>query len=243
MYRSNYAPADTSPMLYIASHTWPDRWTGPGLKDGIIVYSNCDEVELFNDYQGESLGVRRRGAPGTHFRWDGVPVETNLLYAEGRVDGKVVASDLIQLHHLPRGPGWERLKAGAGDPLKPLPGRHYLYRVNAGGPDYTDRNGNTWMADHVYREGDSWGSRSWASAYPNLHPVFGSKRKVFDPVAGTRDDLLFQSFRYGRDQLSYQFKVPDGDYAIELFFIEPWYGTGGGLQCRHHRACTLCGPR
>ena len=230
MYRSNYAPADTEPMVYIASHTWPDRWTEPGRKDGIRVYSNADEVELFNDYKGGSLGTRARGEPGTHFRWDDVPVETNLLYAEARVGGETVATDLIKLHHLPRGPGWESLKKRAGNPTAPLEGRNYLFRVNAGGPDYTDTNGNVWQADNVYREGDSWGSRSWASAYPNLHPVFGSKRKIYDPVADTRDDLLFQSFRYGRDELDFVFHVPDGKYTVELYFVEPWYGTGGGLD-------------
>jgi hypothetical protein len=26
MYRANYAPKDKEPMVYIVSHTWPNRW-------------------------------------------------------------------------------------------------------------------------------------------------------------------------------------------------------------------------
>jgi hypothetical protein len=42
---------------------------------------------------------------------------------------------------------------------------------------------------------------------------------------------LFQTFRYGRDKLAFEFPVPDGEYTIELYFSEPWYGTGGSLDC------------
>jgi hypothetical protein len=42
---------------------------------------------------------------------------------------------------------------------------------------------------------------------------------------------LFQTFRYGRQQLRYEFPVADGDYLVELYFTEPWLGTGGGLDC------------
>jgi hypothetical protein len=33
------------------------------------------------------------------------------------------------------------------------------------------------------------------------------------------------------DKLKFNFPVPDGDYHIELYFTEPWYGTGGGMDC------------
>ena len=38
MYRANYAPKDKQPMVYIVSHTWPNRWLKPGVKDSITVY-------------------------------------------------------------------------------------------------------------------------------------------------------------------------------------------------------------
>ncbi len=48
MYRSNYVSAEKDPMVYIVSHTWPDRFTGPR-QATIEVYSNCDSVRLYND--------------------------------------------------------------------------------------------------------------------------------------------------------------------------------------------------
>jgi hypothetical protein len=36
LYRSNYAPS-SEPIVYIVSHTWPMRWTTPGIKDSIMV--------------------------------------------------------------------------------------------------------------------------------------------------------------------------------------------------------------
>ena len=233
LYRSNYAPAKTQPMVYIVSHTWPDRWTTPGKKSGIVVYSNCDEVELFNDDGQRSLGRRTRGPKGSHFQWDDVEILYNELSAEGRVGGRVVATDRIRLHHLPAPPaaiGKIRVQP-ADDPVIPLPGRNYLYRVNCGGPDYTDHLGHRWLADRDFSPGDAWGSLSWASDYPDFSPAFGSQRKIYDPIAGTADEALFQTFRYGRDRLRYLFAVPDGDYTVELLFTEPWYGTGGGLDC------------
>ncbi|MGC4074229.1 MAG: malectin domain-containing carbohydrate-binding protein [Nibricoccus sp.] len=216
-------------MVYIASHTWPDRFPQPGKKSGIIVYSNCDEVELFNDLGERSLGKRTRGGVGTHFTWDDVDIQTNTLYAEGRVNGNVVARDLVTLHHLPAGPALARHEAAKLRSPKPEPGQNYLYRVNLGGPDYTDEQGNLWLADRDYREGD-YRTVSWAQQFPNLPAAFGSQRKIFDPIEGARDDALFQTFRYGRHELRFIFNVPDSssDYRIELFFTEPWYGTGEG---------------
>jgi hypothetical protein len=227
MYRSNYADPETDPMAYIVSHTWPDRWTEPGIKDNLIVYSNADEVELFNGFRTRSLGVRRKDGKGTHFRWDGVDIQTNLLYAEARIDGKTVARDWITLHHLPVDPTLEALDPAPPNVTAPAEGFTYLYRLNAGGPAYTDANGSHWAADRRYVNGAAMGSRSWAEAFPNLDPFFGSKREIFDPVLGTRDDPLFQSYRYGRQDLEFIFDVPDGSYRIELYFIEPVYGTGG----------------
>ena len=35
---------------------------------------------------------------------------------------------------------------------------------------------------------------------------------------------MFQFFRFGRHRLWYDLPVPDGDYRIELYFVEPWHG-------------------
>jgi beta-galactosidase len=234
MFRANYAPKETSPMVYIVSHTWPNRWTLPGKKDGIVVYSNCDEVELFNDINGASLGKRKRNGIGTHFQWDGVEIKYNVLYAQGYVNGKRVASDVIVLNHLPQSPNYSNLPltlpSTAGMlPLLVTPAKDYkyLYRVNCGGPDYTDSKGNTWVADREKRSPDNWGSVSWTKQFPGMPAFFASQRQRNEPVLHTSDWPLFQTFRYGLQQLRYEFPVPDGDYRVELYFKEPWWGIGG----------------
>ena len=53
---------------------------------------------------------------------------------------------------------------------------------------------------------------------------------TYDPIHGTRDWALFGHFRFGRHKLKYHFAVPDGKYRVELYFTEPWHGTGGSLK-------------
>ena len=230
MFRANYAPKDKEPMVYLTSHTWPDRWLAPGRRDSITVYSNCDEVELFNDVSTSSLGRKSRAGIGTHFQWDGVDIKYNVLYAVGYVGGKAVAKDYIALHHLPKAPHADELvddkRIAAAQP-----GYKYLYRVNCGGPAYLDRQGQTWQADQPRSSSETWGSESWTQEFPGLNPFFASQRRTFDPIKGTADGPLFQDFRYGRDKLRYAFPVPNGEYLVELYFVEPWLGTGGGLDC------------
>lgn len=222
MYRANYAPADSQPMVYIVSHTWPDRFDSPGNKSAIVVFSNCDEVELFNDYRAESLGTKQRGPVGTHFQWDDVPVRHNVLYAEGRVGGKTVATDVVLLGNLPTAPKWQRHAETDADDTAPADAE-YLYRINCGGEEYADVHGQKWQADAHWS--------SWAQEYDNLDPRYASVDRTYDPIVGTKDDLLLQTYRYGRQKLKYRFDVPNGRYQVELYFIEPWYGTGGGLNC------------
>ena len=228
LYRANYVSAAKDPMVVIVSHTWPDRWNGPGRKDGIVIYSNCEEVELFNDYQHESLGRHRNGGRGTHFQWDGVDVRYNVLYAEGRVNGKVVATDIIALDNLPPAPHAAELRGPDTEITAGMPGYNYLYRVHCGGTNYLDSLGQSWLGDQDFVTGENYGSLSWAGRYANVSPRFGSQRETSDIITGTRDPLLFQTFRYGREQLRYRFAVPPGEYRVELYFIEPWYGRGGG---------------
>lgn len=235
MYRSNYAAKEKEPMVYIVSHTWPDRWTKPGKKDGIVVYSNCDEVELFNDLRSQSLGRRKRGGIGTHFQWDSVNIHYNVLYAIGYVNGREVAKDCIVLNHLPQAPHFMTFRPGAKNNTAPQTGYHYLYRVNCGGPDYIDVNGNKWLADREQKSSDTWGSVSWTADFEGMAPFFASQRTTSDPVSGTKDEKLFQSFRYGREKLRYAFPVPDGDYRVEFYFTEPWWGRGSGLDAKGWR--------
>jgi len=235
MFRANYAPKKTEPMVYIVSHTWPNRWSKPGVKDSIVVYSNCDEVELFNDVDGKSLGKRMRGEVGTHFQWNKPDIQYNVLYAIGYVDGKPVSKDCIVLNNLPKSPNFSKLVTDTKI-LKPSDNYNYLYRLNCGGGGYKDTYGNLWLKDQQLNETTNYGSSSWTAAFPGIPDFFASQRRTFSPIQGTADWKLFQSFRYGRNQLSFSFDVPkDGEYLVEMYFIEPWLGIGGGIEAEKMR--------
>ncbi|MEJ8819857.1 malectin domain-containing carbohydrate-binding protein [Lacibacter sp. H407] len=223
MFRSNYAPKESQPMVYIVSHTWPNRWMKPGIRDSIYVYSNCDEVELFNDINGSSLGKQKKNGIGTHFQWNNVNIQYNVLYAVGYVNGGTVARDTIVLNHLPKSPNFKQLYANTKPLTKPTAGYQYIYRVNCGGGEYKDENGNTWLADKGF-------ATSWTKDFPEVPINFASQRRTFSPIKGTKDWKLFQDFRYGKDKLSYEFALPDGEYLVEFYFVEPWLGIGGGIN-------------
>ncbi|MGO4771140.1 malectin domain-containing carbohydrate-binding protein [Flavobacterium sp. W22_SRS_FK3] len=235
MYRANYVSNKTNPMVYIVSHTWPNRWDAPGVKNGIDVYSNCDEVELFNDINKASLGKLKNPGLGQHFQWNNVNIQYNVLYAVGYVNGKAVAKDYIVLNSLPKAPNLSALETKKETLLQPQKNYNYIYRVNSGGSEITDSLGNLWQADVHKSGGNSWGSLSWTDNFKQLPDFYASQRSTFDPISGTKDWSLFQSFRYGIDKLSYAFPAPDGEYLVELYFTEPWYGTGGGLDCKGWR--------
>jgi hypothetical protein len=224
MYRSNYVPAAKDPMVYIVSHTWPDRFTERRRAD-IEVYSNCDSVKLYNDLTGANyLGKKSNKGIGTHMTWENRDIRYNVLRAVGYYAGKVVAEDLIVLNNLEQAPGFEQLHLQAKDMLQADDNYNYLYRINCGGDDYTDQFGQLWLKD------DTTYSRSWAARFPELNPYLASQRVSHDPVKGLKDWPLMQHFRFGRHELTYNFPVPDGKYRIELYFMEPWHGTGGGIS-------------
>ncbi|MNS18717.1 Beta-galactosidase [compost metagenome] len=235
MYRANYVSNKTNPMVYIVSHTWPSRWETAGIKNGIDIYSNCDEVELFNDVNKSSLGKLKNPGIGQHFQFNNVNIQYNVLYAVGYVNGKAVAKDYIVLNSLPKAPNFDALTMDKSDVTKAKSGYNYIYRVNCGGSELTDSAGNTWFTDTHKNGQNTWGSLSWTDNFEKLPDFFASQRKTFDPINGTKDSELFQSFRYGVDKLRYEFPASDGEYLVELYFTEPWYGTGGGLGCKGWR--------
>jgi len=228
MFRSNYAAKEKEPMVYIVSHTWPNRWMKPGIKESIYVYSNCDEVELYNDIDNASLGKQKRNSVGTHFQWDKVNIQYNVLYAVGYVNGKVVARDTVTLFHLPPSPNFKKLYTNAKPITKPQEGYQYKYRINCGGADYDDENGNNWEDDYRY-------FKSWTNEFSDIPKNFASQRRTFAPIKNTKDWKLFQSFRYGKDKLQYEFDVQDGAYLVELYFVEPWLGVGGCINAKGMR--------
>ncbi|MEM7167740.1 MAG: malectin domain-containing carbohydrate-binding protein [Planctomycetota bacterium] len=93
-----------------------------------------------------------------------------------------------------------------------------IVRINAGGPQ-TTAAGETWMADTYFTGGQS---------YP-----------FTIPVAGTTDDVLYQSERAG--SCSYQIPVPEaGQYDVHLHFAEMFFGVpGGGIGAPGMRVFTV----
>jgi hypothetical protein len=71
-------------------------------------------------------------------------------------------------------------------------------RVNCGGPAYTDSKGQLWQADFGFNGGTS--------------------ETVTSSVSGTSDPILFEDYRW--NPTSYSFKVPNGQYQVNLYFDE-----------------------
>ena len=76
-----------------------------------------------------------------------------------------------------------------------------IWRVNAGGPAYTDSLGNLWAADENFNGGNTIAQGA---------------------VTGTADPTLYGTQRYGT--FSYSFAVPAGSYQVTLKLAETYSG-------------------
>ena len=177
------------------------------------------------------LGRKANHGIGTHFMWEHREVRYNVLRAVGYYEGKPVAEDVIVLNGLEKAPHFDQLYADTTPVLKGEKDYNYIYRVNCGGDAYTDEYGQVWSADVAKGTSNGWGSTSWADDYKGLNPYLASQRFTCDPIKGTKDWSLFGHFRFGRHKLAYHFPLPDGEYRVELYFTEPWHGTGGNKDC------------
>ncbi|HTC20406.1 MAG TPA: malectin domain-containing carbohydrate-binding protein, partial [bacterium] len=87
--------------------------------------------------------------------------------------------------------------------LTPTPVVSSTWRVNAGGPNYTDMTGNLWVADENFNGGSTIAEGT--------------------TIAGTNDPTLYDTQRYG-PSFSYSFNVPAGSYQVSLLFAETYSG-------------------
>ena len=127
---------------------------------------------------------------------------------EGYHHGNVVASDIIV------DTNYKDADEGI---IKPSKNYRYIYRLNCGGDDYTDSYGHLWMQDNT-----RW-SHSWGERFKMVSPYQTSQTSKYSlPVSP-----LFQTSRFGRHNLYFTFPAKKGDYRVEMYFIEPWYGEGG----------------
>lgn len=80
-------------------------------------------------------------------------------------------------------------------------------RINCGGKDYTDSQGNFWQQDIYYVDGESFAD-------------FGID------IDGTEDDFIYQSERY-LSPFSYEIPLRSGRYTVRLHFSEIFWKESG----------------
>ena len=96
----------------------------------------------------------------------------------------------------------------------PQPG----FRINAGGPDYTDTNGNLFVADQAYTTG-SFGY------------VGGRARTFSNPIGDTQDDPLYQDLRLVfNGSFFYRFDVSSAAaFEVTLHLMAPALSGAGNI--------------
>ncbi|WP_238717444.1 malectin domain-containing carbohydrate-binding protein [Natronorubrum halophilum] len=95
--------------------------------------------------------------------------------------------------------------AGLASPTASAAPGDVVFAVNAGGGAYTAADGTDYRADTGYSG--------------------GTAASTGDPIAGTDDDTLYQSERYG--DFSYEIPVANRTYDIELHFAETYWTADG----------------
>jgi hypothetical protein len=93
--------------------------------------------------------------------------------------------------------------------------------INTGGGAYTDADtGIQYVADMA------------AAPHPDLVGTTTAKA-ITSAIAGTNDDALYQSYRFGKD-FGYAVDLSNGAYTVELQFIEPFFKTAGSRKFDVH---------
>ncbi len=88
-------------------------------------------------------------------------------------------------------------------------------RVNANGGALTDSAGNSWSADQAHSAG-SWG----------YDTRYGSGSTA-NPIAGTTDDALYQTYNLFHNGAGYKFDVANGTYQVTLKMMDDWATAAG----------------
>ena len=199
-YKAHFS---VDPVLHIATADWRHRTGTNSISRGVgfqavnqrfDVYTNLASVELCHD--GVCLGQRTVGESRLA-SWE-VPLHDgpNVLLARGTHAGSTVY-DRVEVQFKYYSPQL----SDAAVPFKEL-------AVNVGSnAQFIDMSGRVWEADQPYRSG-GWGYVG------SVTKASGTSRNVLN----TLEDPLYQTMQVGLE--SYRFDVPDGDYEIELRFLE-----------------------
>ncbi len=185
------------PYLKIAETNWTDRSGILTKKLPVQVYSNLDEIELFQN--GKSLGVKK--LINHSAVWEVIFRERENRFEARNNNEKEALNDLLNIDF-----------KGIPEVIK---NEHQIdISINAGSNHsfYDDRGKNTWLPDQKYKKG-SWG-------YLDGEPLYVANK------IGTKEDILtincfiglYQTMR--KNTSGYQFDVKDGLYEVELLFVE-----------------------
>ncbi len=143
----------------------PDCSEKPGVKNGIVVYSNCDEVALYDDLKQPIARMKNPGI-GIPFVFNNILLSTNVLVAIGLQNGKFSgASDEVVINAFPQNKKISNThKNNKQNITLPQKEHTYLYRINCGGDACLDSNKNLWNADNS-NINSSFYSTSWTNQF------------------------------------------------------------------------------
>ena len=147
---------------------------------------------------------------------------------------KPVARDTIVLNHLPTSPHFNKLYKTAKPILKPQPGYNYIYRSIAAVLNTRMSMEMYWCADRLMENRhDHDGSGFVFMDEMNLLvcPVILPVSE--EHLTQLKEQKIGNCFRIsGMEKIScnMNFELPDGEYLVEFYFIEPWLGIGGGID-------------
>jgi beta-galactosidase len=198
LYKANW---NKEPMVYIATRDWLHR-AGADSTNGektvsfdLVVYTNLDKVKL--SVNGKSLGTKKPNDIKA-ITWN-VPLKdgNNILMATGK-KGTLTIEDRVVVR-------LDRYSTDLRNGEEPF--THLTVNVGSNA-QFRDDSGVIWVEDRAYSEG-SFG-------YIEGTPTFFPRKKI---IRGTAQEALYYTYR---DSLSgYKFDVPEGNYEVELHFIEP----------------------
>jgi len=93
--------------------------------------------------------------------------------------------------------------SGSGSPVSSLDKWNFILGINVGGGSYRDTKGLTFEADQYFSG--------------------GTAQVVANQIAGTQQQALFQSERWG--DLNYEIPIGSGRYKVKLKFVEMFWDS------------------